>query len=314
MTPVAVAIISFNTREHLRACLTTVLAEEPREVIVLDNGSSDGSVEMVRRDFPQITLHVEPTNPGYGGAANRAIGGCSSEYVLLLNSDTLLQGGALRALSAYLDSHPRAGIVGPRLVNLDGTLQPSCFEFPTPLITLLHHTTLGSLIRYLPIIRDRYLGTWSHAYARTVPWLVGAALAIRREAFEEVGGFDESYFMYFEEVDLCYRLRAAGWETHYAPVTDVTHVGGASTLQSRADMRAQMFASALRFHERHRSRAGVFQATLVVQVIMLGRLVGDSARLLVTRDTLKRNAIAADLSAWRRVLYWSWRRQPTPEH
>src|SRR5688572_17909236 len=122
MTAIAVAIVNYNTREHLRACLATVQLEAPSEVVVVDNASSDDSVEMVRTDYPRVMLHANRTNPGYGAAANQAVESCTAKYVLLLNSDTRLQSGALRALSTYLDRHPRAAIVGPRLENPDGTL------------------------------------------------------------------------------------------------------------------------------------------------------------------------------------------------
>jgi len=207
MTPIAVAIVNYNTREHLRACLATVQSEAPSETIVIDNASSDGSAEMVRAEYPWVTLHANQTNPGYGAAANQAIASCTAEYVLLLNSDTLLQAGALMALSSYLDLHPRAAIVGPRLVEPDGILQASCYPFPTPLNTFLENSTsaflLGRLIRcHIPLLRNSYLRTWPHNAARVVPWLKGGALAIRRTAFDAVGGFDESYFMYFEDADL----------------------------------------------------------------------------------------------------------------
>jgi GT2 family glycosyltransferase len=240
MTPIAVAIVNYNTREHLHACLATVQLEAPSEVVVVDNASSDGSTEMVRADYPWVALHANKTNLGYGAAANQAIASCSAEYVLLLNSDTLLQAGALMALSGYLDLHPHAAIVGPHLVEADGTLQASCYPFPTPLNTFLENSTsailLGRLIRrHIPLLRNFYLRTWPHTSARVVPWLKGAALAIRRTAFDAVGGFDESYFMYFEDADLCYRLNAAGWKVHFVPITTVVHIGGAST--SRIDWR-----------------------------------------------------------------------------
>ena len=128
---VAVAVISFNTRDILRDCLTSVLAESPTELVVVDNGSTDGSIEMVRQAFPSARLVVEASNPGYGAASNRAVSECSSSYVFLLNSDTVLPPGTLDAMRGYMERHPRAGMAGPRLVNADGSLQPSCFAFPS---------------------------------------------------------------------------------------------------------------------------------------------------------------------------------------
>jgi GT2 family glycosyltransferase len=305
-TSVAVAIVNCNTREHLRACLRTVQLETPSELVVVDNASSDGSVEMVQVEYPLVLLLTNKTNLGFGAAANQAIAKCTAKYVLLLNSDILLQPGSLKALSTYLDLHPRAAIVGPRLVNTDGTLQASCYPFPTVLNTLFVNSRLGRLIRYVPILRNHFLPTWSHNHARVVPWVKGAALAIRREAIETIGRFDESFFMYFEEVDLCYRLAAAGWQVHFAPVTTVVHVGEASTIQYRTDMAVQLLASTFRFYRQYYSGSRLAALGLVLKIIVLARWINETVYLHVTRDKRKRARITADLAAWQRVLRMEW--------
>lgn len=305
----AVVIVSHNTREHLRACLATVLAEAPREVVVVDNASSDGSVEMVESCYPGVLLRANKINRGYGAAANQAIAGCAAPYALLLNSDTLLEPGALGALSAYLDLHPRAAVVGPRLVTPDGRLEASCYPFPTPLNTLLELSALGRpvrLIRHVPVLRDRYVRTWPQTRARVVPWVKGAALAIRRDAFAAAGGFDESFFMYYEEADLCYRLRAAGWQVHFTPVATVVHVGGASTAKSRTEMAVQLLAGNVRFHDRHYSRARLAALNVVMKGIVLARLIIDSIRLPIARGASERAVLSQGLDAWRRVLLGRW--------
>lgn len=303
MTPIAVAIVNYNTREHLGACLSTVLSEAPSEVVVVDNASSDGSVKMVQSDYPCVALQANQMNLGYGAAANQAMARCAAPYVLLLNSDTLLQPGALEALSGYLDRHPRAAVVGPRLVNPDGTLQASCFPSPTPFNTLLEISILGQLIRYVPVFRHLSLYAWPHTSARAVPRVKGAAVAIRRVAFEAVGGFDESFFMYSEEVDLCYRLHAAGWQVHFAPVTSVVHVGGVSTMQRRTEMGVQLFASIMQFYRRHFSGIRQAEVVVIVKSLMLARLVRDTLHLCIARDTVTRARLVADVTAWRRVLF-----------
>jgi len=306
-SPFTVVIVSRNTCTHLRACLATVQAESPNEAIVVDNASSDGSVEMVRALYPWVNLHVNSRNLGYGAAANQAIAGCTAKYVLLLNSDTLLQTGVLEALGGYVARHPRAAVVGPRLVYPDGTLQPSCYPFPTPLDTLLANSPgaipLGRLIRrYVPILRNFDLRTWPHTYARVVPYVKGAAIAIRREAFEAVGGFDESFFMYFEDADLCYRLMAAGWEVHFAPVTTVVHVGGASSRQCRPEMTVRLFASTVRFYRLHSSGLRLAEAIIIVKMLNLIRWIGGTLRLFLARDVSERTLIAEDIAACRCVL------------
>ena len=314
MTPIAVVIVNHNTCQELQACLASIELEAPSDVVVVDNTSSDGSVEMVRAEYPWVKLYANTTNPGYGAAANQAIASCTAQYVLLLNSDTLLQIGALEALSSYLDQHPRAAIVGPRLVSPDGILQASCYPFPTPFNTFLENSTcailLGRLIRrYVPAIRRLYLRTWPHTHAKIVPWVKGAAIAIRREAFEAVGGFDESFFMYFEDTDLCYRLKSAGWNVHFAPVTTVVHAGNASTAQYRADMAVQLLASTVRFYQRHSSRIRFAEAVMIVKSLMLVKWIVRTLSLYFTRDARKRCVIAEDIAASQRVLLGQWQKQ-----
>ncbi|HEU4699644.1 MAG TPA: glycosyltransferase family 2 protein [Gemmatimonadales bacterium] len=295
----AVAVINYNTVDHLRTCLASVRATGAREVLVKDNGSTDGSVEMVRREFPEVAVHPDFGNPGYGAAANQAVAACRAPYVFLLNSDTILQPDTLRILAAHLDAHPDAGIVGPRLHNPDGTLQNSARPFFRPI-------TLRPLVRLVPGWRDRSILTWTHDHDRAVPWVVGAALAIRRRAFEAVGGFDPAYFMYSEEVDLCYRLRAAGWTVRFTPATTVVHVGGASTTQRRAAMQVQLYASMRQFYARHYPPGRLTQLDLVLKGQMVVHLLRDRARLALAHDGPDAARLRENIQIWRRVLRGEW--------
>jgi len=310
MTSIAVAVVNYNTRDHLRTCLSSVFAERPTEVVVVDNASLDGSVEMVQAEFPSATLRVNKTNIGYGAAANQAIATVKSAYVLLLNADTRLQPGALEALSAYLDQHPRAAIVGPRLAESDGTLQASCYPFPTPLDTFLENCKAAIIVgrtvrRYCPTVGRFYLRTWPHNFARTVSWVKGAVLTIRREAFDAIGGFDPSYFMYFEDADLCYRLTASGWEIHFTPVTTAVHSGGASTRQRHAVMSLQLLTSTVRFYQRHCSTFQLAIMIVVLRWLMLSRWAGAATRLVFTRDPGKRSLLAQEISTSQQFSRWA---------
>lgn len=302
MTNLSVVIVNYNTRGHLRACLESLRQAGFSEVLVVDNASSDGSQEMVRSSFPWVTLLENDTNPGYGSGANLGIASCSSDYVLLLNSDTVLEAGTTDALRTYLDRYPSVAVVGPRLNNADGTLQPSCYAFPTPLHIFLQESSLGRFIRIIPVLREKSLQTWSHATVREVPWLLGAALGIRRVAFEEVGGFDTSFFMYYEEVDLCFRLHQAGWQVHFAPVTRITHVGGASTSQVRAEMLVQWFFAIRHFYQQHYSRMRLATLVLVVKTVVFGRLIRDFVHLCITRNPTVRVRLTESFTGWRRIL------------
>jgi N-acetylglucosaminyl-diphospho-decaprenol L-rhamnosyltransferase len=296
MTPLAVVIVNYNTRELLRACLESVLAEGVAEVVVVDNASRDGSAAMVREDFPAVRLIAREDNPGFGAGANQGIAACAAPHALLLNSDTRLEPGAATALARYLDENPRAGIVGPRLLNPDGTLQSSCFPFLTPFNVLALNTYVNRAVRALP----RFRSTWRGTPRRAGCWVKGAALAIRREAFAAVGGFDEVYFMYAEELDLCQRVLAAGWEVHYAPAASVVHVEGASTSQARHAMTAQLFASLELFYRRHYTPGALTRLRLVVVLILLERIVRDAIKFCRYPD--RRPRLSGDLGLWRRLL------------
>jgi GT2 family glycosyltransferase len=303
MSAIAVAIVNHNTREDLRACLTSVRQAGATEVVVVDNASSDGSAALVWEEFPEVTLCANQANTGYGSAANQAITHCRAEHILLLNSDTLIQPHTLDILDNYLSTHPRVAIAGPRLQNPDGTLQPSAYPFPTPLYLFLEESTLGRLIRHFPWLRQRYLRTWSHDHARPVPWLLGAALAIRRQPFAAISGFDTSYFMYAEETDLCYRLRAAGWDIHFVPDAAITHTGGASTRQYRTAMAVQFFTSIRHFYHRHYSPLRRLELILIIKAIVLARFLRERAHLLLAEEAQTRQRIRQDLSAWQQLLW-----------
>ena len=308
MSTVAIGIISWNTRELLRACLTTVMAEGPTEVAVVDNGSADGSPEMVRREFPRAHVKVNPLNPGFGAAGNQTFALTTAPYLLLLNGDTQLRPGGIRAIAEYMDRNPRVGVLGPRLIHPDGRLQSSCSAFPRPLVPLVKSKRLTRLIGRIPVLRDRVLDTWAHDRPRRVPWVVGAALALRREAFESVGGFDEKIRMYFEEPDLCLRLLQAGWETHFAPVTEVVHVEGASTQQRRHDMLWEWAVSYRYYTERHFSGRRLALARVMFRLGMRVRWCRETLRAFLANNPATRAELAADAAIWARALTLDRRR------
>jgi N-acetylglucosaminyl-diphospho-decaprenol L-rhamnosyltransferase len=306
--PVAVAVVNFNTREQLHACLASIVADSPGEVVVVDNASRDGSAKMVRSAYPDVTLLANPVNGGYGSAANQAIAACASPHVLLLNADTRLRPGALEALRVHLDKHPAAAVVGPRLVDADGVPQTSCFAFPGPLHTFFQTTFFGSLIRRLPGLCDLYRPPYCPDLPCRVPWLLGAALAVRRAAFNAVGGFDESFFLYSEEVDLCYRFAAAGWEVHFTPYAEVVHVGGASAEQQAVETEPQRYAATQRFYRKHYPGWAQHVLSTLMTYRMCHNIARDAIRLAVRRQADQRAQLETQLAIWRRVLKGTWGR------
>jgi len=307
-----VAIISYNTAALLRRCLQSVLTEATAPVLVVDNRSRDDSAELVRREFPSVRVRAEEENHGYGGGANLALRELDTPYVLLLNADTELRPGAVGALTRYLDEHPHVAMAGPRIVNAAGAFERSAHPFPTPTSLLLHahwwpgpqarrpadspRRRKGRLLRWIgPSLGDEWR-------ARPVDWILGAALAIRREAFQAVDGFDEAYFLYQEEIDLCFRLRAAGWETHYAPVATILHIGGASTSQAAADAFGHFVRSTQRFARLRLSPPRATGVRAVLATVLIGRLGLETLNLACARDGNRRERILGRMATWRRGL------------
>jgi GT2 family glycosyltransferase len=293
---IAAVVVNYNTRDLLRACLRSIHAERIAEVVVVDNASTDGSPEMVRSEFPEVRLIANAGNPGYGAGANQGIAATRAPCVLLLNSDTLLCPGSPSRLADRLDRHPRVAIAGPRLLNPDGTLQPSCFPYLTPFNVLVLNTWLNRFLRALP----RYRPTWRGTPSQDGHWVKGAALAIRRVALDAMDGFDESYFMYAEELDLCHRLHCGGWEIHYAPEASVVHLEGASTDQNRHAMAERLFLSLEQFYRRHYPERQSRRLRWVLRAVLLERMCRDSWGLW--RHPERRHWLAGDLELWRRML------------
>lgn len=302
MTSIAIVIVNYNTRQELYHCLDSIGRVDADEIIVVDNGSNDGSVEMVNISFPHVRIIANTTNVGYGAAANQAIESCHHDYLLLLNSDTILEGKTASLLREYLDQHPQAAIVGPRLHNPDGTLQPSCYPHPTPFNLFIEESLLVRLVAHLPLVRDQYLRTWSHDRTRSVPWVLGAAIAIRRSAFQSVKGFDPSFFMYYEEIDLCYRLCAQGWQIHFSPATTVVHLGGASTSKNYAEMQYRLYYSTKHFYHRHYAGWQLRLYHFAMLPIVAARFLRDAMRWQQKHSTIERDGSLATLQVRYRLL------------
>lgn len=228
VTPdLSIVIVNWNVCALLRRCLHSIsmgTASGPTcQVIVVDCASVDDSVAMVQREFPSAQLIVSSENLGYARGANLGATRASGRYLMIMNPDTEVMYNALAVLVQHMDAHPRVGAAGPQLRYADGRLQPSRRRFPTLATAFWESTLLQQWFPDNSFARHYYMADRTADSAQPVDWLVGAALIIRRAAWEEVGPLDEEYFMYFEELDWCRRCHAAGWEVHYVPQAVIIH-------------------------------------------------------------------------------------------
>ena len=221
----SVIVVTLNGRDWAERCLESVAGAD--ELVVVDHGSTDGTVEFVREHFPQAVL-LEQENRGMGGGNNAGMRVASGRYFLLLNSDAWVVGDGLERLVEFADSRPDAAVIGPRLRNPDGTLQRSVRAFPTLWRLATEYLFLRKLAPRTYALNAFYGGSFDHESVKEADWLYGACLLVRREAADAVGLFDEDFFMFSEEVDWCYRFHAAGWQVVFYPGAEVVHVGGAS--------------------------------------------------------------------------------------
>jgi N-acetylglucosaminyl-diphospho-decaprenol L-rhamnosyltransferase len=278
-----VVIVSYRCRELLRGCLEALRAHPPSlpmKIVVVDNASADGTVEMVRSEFPETELIPSPSNLGFAAATNLGARRGDAPVVLALNPDTAVTHGALDKVLDTLRSHPEVAVVGPRLLRDDGTLDhASKRSFPTPLSALGHFTGIG---------RRSGAGGRLASYrapdveSGPVDSVNGAFMLMRREAFEAAGGFDEGYWMYMEDLDLSYRLAEAGWTSWYEPDAVVTHVKGGTTRGGRSVRLTWAFHRGMfRFYRQHYADGRSWLANLAVYAGIAVKLAGSVAASLI---------------------------------
>jgi GT2 family glycosyltransferase/lipopolysaccharide/colanic/teichoic acid biosynthesis glycosyltransferase len=222
----SVVIVSHNSRESLYPCLTTLQRFPPSaswEAIVVDNASTDGTPEMVSARFPAVRLVTNAANLGYSRAVNQGMRLAKGEYFLVLNPDVTTREGSLQNLLDFAESHPEGGLFGARLLHPDGRLQYSCRSFYTVKVLLLRRTPLGRLFPNSRALREHLMLDYDHLTPRAVDWVLGACMLVRRKVVESVGFMDERFFLYFEDVDWCYRIQRAGWKVFYVPEAVMEH-------------------------------------------------------------------------------------------
>lgn len=299
----SVIILNWNTAALLRQCLRSIQCSRAGidlEVLVIDNASEDASRDVVEREFPWVRLMVNKRNMGFGAGNNRGIPETTGRYLLFLNSDTIVGEKALDRLVQFADQNPDAAIIGPKLLNQDGSLQYSCRRFPNLATGLFRNTPLGRMLRKNRFNADYLMQEWDHSTERDVDWVSGAALLARRTAVEQLGGFDEEYYMYCEDVDLCWRVHhlplpaelsstavqagaasppgARCWRVVYFPGCAITHFTGKSSDKAPTRMTYEFHRSQYLFYKKHyRQTTPVWVRPLIPAGIGL-RAVGQMCR------------------------------------
>jgi N-acetylglucosaminyl-diphospho-decaprenol L-rhamnosyltransferase len=243
---VSAVVVNHEAGDALAVCVATLRAEGISAVTVVDNASTDGSIVSLRDADPEVVVIETGTNRGYGAGANCGIDVAASELVLVSNPDVAVHPGALATLAAVLGADPTLAVVGPKILEADGTRYPSARRFPS-LLDAAGHALLGDLVPTNPFTRRYRMGYLGADEVTEVDWVSGACFLARRRALDELHGFDESYFMYAEDADLCWRARRAGWGVAYVPGAVVTHLQGISTAHQPYRMLVAHHRSVFRF-------------------------------------------------------------------
>lgn len=247
---VGAVIVNYNAGDDLTNCVTSLREQGVQDITVSDNGSKDNSLETLAAKFPDVPVNHLP-NPGYGGGMNHAAKTQDNEFIYVMNPDAAVRPGAVKMLLERMDSDSKIGIIGPRIENEDGSLYPSARRFPS-FKDGIPHAILGMFKPNNPWTRRYKMQDWGHNSYREVDWVSGASMFCRREAFDGINGFDDDYWLYMEDVDLCWRMHRAGWKVVYDPEAVVVHVGGTATAKSATPFRfvKAHHRSLIRYHSK----------------------------------------------------------------
>ncbi len=276
---VTAILVNWNGCALLERALTALFTTTHRvtlQVIVVDNASSDGSVAMVQQRFPEVTLLVNAENVGFGRANNQALELAEGRYILLLNTDAFVHDGAVDGMVAFMDAHPDAGSVGCRLYYEDGSLQRSCFAFPTLTTEIWGALFLDRLFPRSSVFGRYQMTFWDMNDTRAVDSLMGACLMVRSDVVRRTGLFDEQFFMYSEEIDLCYRLQQAGLRNYYLPTVSATHLWGGSSRRVRRESFLRLYQSRVKFFRKHYGQRTAQWYKTILSVSSVGRIIAGS--------------------------------------
>jgi len=300
MADLSIIIVNWNTKEYLLPCLREIFERGQgmsREVILVDNGSKDGSGDEVKKAFPSVHVIQNEENLGFAKAVNQGLKNSSGRYILLLNPDTQVKNGATERLVSFMDACSDAAVAGAQLLNADGSKQNSIANFPSLASELLNKSLLRWLFpKKFPGKRRNYSEPFE------VDSVIGACMMVRREAMKQVGLLDEDYFLFLEETDWCYRMRKAGWKVYHVPQAEVYHSQGKSVEKEKKRAKVEYYRSRNLFFKKHRGTLQWFFSViglmikLIVDFVLTG--IANLFTLFILRDLRRRLSVYAYLLWW----------------
>lgn len=271
----SIIIVNYNTRELLQTCLQSIFSQTQNidfEAIVVDNGSTDGSREMLAQSFPQVATIFNNENRGFAAANNQGVRQAKGEYILLLNSDTEIRDDAITKTVAFMDAHPEAGIAGCRLLNSDGSLQRSCEYFPELRDYFFESFYFDRIFPNSKIVGRFHLTWFDYNRTEKVDHVMGAFLMIRKKTIDQIGLMDENFFFYAEEADWCYRAKQAGWQTYFFPGAEAVHHGGGSADSISPKMLVQLHESRFKFYRKYHRPPAALAAKIILAMGSIMRI------------------------------------------
>ena len=267
MKTITVIIVNWNTKNYLRNCLNSIYKTEIariRETIVVDNASKDGSVEMVMKDFPKVSLIRSKQNLGFARANNLAMQRASGDIFALINSDVIVHPGCIEKLSLFFDQNENVGMVGPKVFGGDGQLQLTCRRLPHVWNTLCRTLALDRIFPFWSLFSGYEVPREKHDRFLEVEVLSGCFCAVRKKAVDQVGGLDAQFFFYGEDIDWCKRFREAGWKLKYVPEATSTHFGGVSTAKAPLKFSIEILRATLKYWKKHHGLIGLIACYILI--------------------------------------------------
>lgn len=271
-----ISIVNANNSNLLKECLTSIHTHTHRisfEIIVIDNASEDDSVKMMEEKFPQVKIIKNTTRFGFAKNHNQVLKNISARYVVILNEDTILLNDALDKMVAFLEENPKVGIVGPKVLNKDKSLQLSARAFPSLDIRILiagmfHNTFLTKIFPHNPFTQQYLLLDWDHNNIREIDWVSGCCLMVRKDVLDKIGLLDEQFVMFVEDVDFCFRAKREGYKTFYLPSAEIIHLGGAAISRTPIKMIIEHHKSMYKFYKKNYLKGGRLRYLILFGLVL----------------------------------------------